>query len=122
MRILVIDDDEFYRDLIHGFLENEGFDLDFAHDGLEGVNKLSTNQYDVVILDIVMPRLDGYGVIRHMLQSGTAGKIIVITSLPQIALTSICGVLKKPFSKRALVNQVRQCAANNAAMPGSRDQ
>ena len=109
MRILVIDDDEFYRDLIHGFLEHEGFDLDFAADGLEGITKLSTAEYDVVIVDIVMPRLDGYGVIRHMLQSGTAGKTIVITSLPQIVLTSICGVLRKPFGKKDLLSLIRQC-------------
>ncbi len=58
-RILLVDDDAGIRMLISKFLEREGFEVIMAEDGLKGVDKAKANHPDLIILDVVMPRMDG---------------------------------------------------------------
>jgi DNA-binding response OmpR family regulator len=58
-KILIVDDDGGIRMLLSKFLEREGFEIVVAEDGLEGVELAKKTQPDVIILDVVMPRMDG---------------------------------------------------------------
>ncbi|MDF2905959.1 MAG: two component transcriptional regulator, winged helix family [Herbinix sp.] len=59
-KILVVDDDSHIRELVGVFLRNEGFDIIEAVDGVDALSKLETNKVDMVILDIMMPNMDGW--------------------------------------------------------------
>lgn len=58
-KILLVDDDSGIRMLISKFLEREGFEIITAEDGLQGVDEAKANHPDLIILDVVMPRMDG---------------------------------------------------------------
>lgn len=59
-KILVVDDEENIREVIREYAEFEGHEVDEACDGMEAVEKAKENDYDIIIMDIMMPRLDGY--------------------------------------------------------------
>jgi len=58
-KILIVDDDSGIRMLLSKFLEREGFEILIAEDGLKGVDEAKANQPDLIILDVIMPRMDG---------------------------------------------------------------
>lgn len=83
-KILVIDDDLYLRELYVEVLKDEGFKVDFAVDGKEGLDKLLQGGYDLVLLDVMMPKLDGLGVLTKLQESVPAqknGPIILLTNL-----------------------------------------
>ena len=82
-KILVIDDDQFIRDIYIEVLRNDGFEVDFAIDGIEGVDKIKKGGYDLILLDMVMPKLDGLGVLNTIQQNPPQtqnGPIILLTN------------------------------------------
>jgi two-component system OmpR family response regulator len=68
-KILIVDDDAHIRELAKIFLHNEGFDVYEAADGVEALNKLETVKADLVILDIMMPNMDGWELCRQLRES-----------------------------------------------------
>lgn len=64
--ILVIDDESFSRDVIEGFLYSEGYNLVFASSGVEALNRIGAINPDVILLDIIMPILNGFEVCRRL--------------------------------------------------------
>lgn len=65
-RILVVDDEEKIRELIGKYAKFEGHSVDFATDGMEAVEKCRENTYDIIIMDIMMPNLDGFSACREI--------------------------------------------------------
>lgn len=65
-RILIADDEERIRDILKEYLEFEGFDFAEVSDGVEAVNKVKAENFDLVILDIMMPKVDGFTVLREI--------------------------------------------------------
>ena len=65
-RILIVDDEEKIRQMIRKYAEYEGFETDEAEDGLQAVEKCSINQYDLVVMDIMMPNLDGFSACKEI--------------------------------------------------------
>lgn len=65
-KILVVDDEEKIRELIGKYAKFEGHSVDFATDGMEAVEKCRENSYDVIIMDIMMPNLDGFSACREI--------------------------------------------------------
>jgi len=59
-RILVVDDEPDFASLVQGNLEKEGFDVDVAFNGVEGLEKVQANPPDAIVLDVMMPEKDGY--------------------------------------------------------------
>ena len=78
--ILVIEDDSSIQELIVEFLSSEGYHVESANDGLEGIQKFKQGNYDLIILDIMMPNLDGYGVCK-MIRNTSNVPIIFLTAL-----------------------------------------
>jgi two-component system response regulator VanR len=109
--ILVIEDDSSIQELIVEFLTAEGYEVDFANDGLEGIQKFKKGNYNLIILDIMMPNLDGYGVCKMIRQTSSV-PIIFLTALTQ-ETDQLKGFelecddyITKPFSFNLLVKRV----------------
>ena len=66
MKVLVVDDEAMIRAVIKEYVEFEGGEADEAEDGMEAVNKCRENEYDVVIMDVMMPRLDGFSAVKEI--------------------------------------------------------
>ena len=65
-KILVVDDDDAIRNMVERVLRREHFEVESARDGFEAIEKLSRNDYATVLLDLMMPRVDGIGVLRFL--------------------------------------------------------
>jgi DNA-binding response OmpR family regulator len=114
--VLVVEDDPAIRRLVRMVLEREGYTVETAADGIEAVLKLGLADYDVIILDLMMPHLDGFAFIETLNANDPQRlRRIIITSAasPTIIRTRMKGtpfaVLPKPFELRDLVGRVREC-------------
>ena len=66
MRVLVVDDEEKIRNVIKEYAEFEGYEIDDAADGMEAIAKCKTQDYDIIIMDVMMPKLDGFSSIKEI--------------------------------------------------------
>lgn len=114
-KVLAIDDSRTIRDLLRVTLEAAGFEYHSADDGRQGVDRFSEVDPDVVITDINMPRLDGYGVIEELRSDKkTRVPIIVLTtesSAEQKARARAAGAtgwIVKPFDDLSLISVLRR--------------
>ena len=110
--ILVIEDASSIQELIVEFLSSEGYHVESANDGLEGIQKLKQGNYDLIILDIMMPNLDGYGVCK-MIRNTSNVPIIFLTAL-NAEENQVKGFdmqcddyITKPFSFNLLIKRVQ---------------
>jgi len=111
-RILVVDDEQTVRDFLQRALENAGYDVITAADGREALDKVSQFDVSLVLLDIVMPGLDGFEVLEHMRQyenipvimlSGIGGET---TKIDTLALGAD-DYITKPFSVEELLARIQ---------------
>jgi len=79
-KVLVVEDDKDIQELISEFLKSQQYEVDTADDGLQGASLFQKNRYDLVILDVMLPNLDGYSVCK-MLRSKSKIPIIMLTAL-----------------------------------------
>lgn len=79
-KILVIEDEKDIQNIIKAFLENAEYKVETADDGLEGINLIQKNSYDLVLLDIMMPKIDGF-VVCEMIRKNSNVPIIILTAL-----------------------------------------
>ena len=77
-RILIVEDEPDYASIVQGYLEKEGFDVDIAYNGVEGLEKVSANPPDAIILDIMMPEKDGYKLCRELKRDSRYANIAII--------------------------------------------
>ena len=85
-KILVVEDDEFLRELYHELLQDEGYDVTLARDGEEGLKAIREGGWDLVLLDIMLPKMDGLEILRQVRQKGAKeknGPIVLLTNLGQ---------------------------------------
>lgn len=66
MRVLVVDDEEKIRNVIKEYAEFEGYEIDEAADGMEAIAKCKVEDYDIIIMDVMMPKLDGFSSIKEI--------------------------------------------------------
>jgi CheY-like chemotaxis protein len=116
-RVLVADDDQSIRQLVWTIVRRERLTVDMAADGLEAIEMLKRNEYAVILLDLMMPRLDGFGVIDWMKKNPPLVKpiVIVITAyadqrFKDVDPELVAGVLHKPFEVAELGTLVKACA------------
>src|ERR1041385_8819057 len=117
-RALVVDDDEPIRTLLARIVEHEGFAVETAKDGGEAIKRIDSDGYDIILLDLMMPRVDGYQVLDHLRDEhpDLIPCTIVATAVPERDLRrqAISGVFKvhsKPFDIPQLVADIHSCAA-----------
>jgi DNA-binding response OmpR family regulator len=79
-RILIVDDDEQIRELLEFDIAQSGYAVDTARDGIEGLNKALDNVYDLVILDVMMPRMNGFEVCTNIKKVKPALPVLMLTA------------------------------------------
>ena len=122
-KVLVIDDDESIVDLLRAYLAQEGFQVDVARDGVAGLAKTRQFQPDVVVLDIMLPGLDGLEVLRR-LRSESSAYVVMLTAKAEEA-DKVVGLsvgaddyVTKPFSPRVItIGSARYCDSGRGPMP-----
>ncbi|HMC23083.1 MAG TPA: response regulator [Thermoanaerobaculia bacterium] len=119
--ILVVEDDHAIRHLVRMVLQREGYRIEEASDGVEAVVKMGLVEYDVIILDLMMPNLDGFSFMTTMSEHDESRlKKIIITSAASPALINErmrgtpFDLLPKPFDIRDLISRVRACITAQA--------
>lgn len=112
IKLLLIDDDKELAELLSEFLTLEDFDVDVVHDGEAGLAALNDNQYDIILLDVMMPKLNGFDVLKT-LRTDNATPVLMLTAKGD-AVDRILGLemgaddyLPKPFSDRELLARIR---------------
>ena len=111
-RVLVVDDEPMVRDVLSRYLQKEGFDVEVAEDGEQALAAFASSSPDLVLLDLMLPRIDGLEVFRRMReQSSTA--VIMLTAKGE-ETDRVVGLelgaddyVTKPFSPREVVARVR---------------
>jgi DNA-binding response OmpR family regulator len=102
-RVLVVDDEPAIRALVAKIVERAGHPVDTARDGAEAIEKLDQTDYAVIVLDLMMPNIDGYGLIQHLRErKGAKPAVIVVSAGDSAALRQLDGamvhsILRKPF-------------------------
>ncbi|HKX84221.1 MAG TPA: response regulator transcription factor [Pyrinomonadaceae bacterium] len=119
-KILIIDDDEELCELVGEYLAVEGFETEAVHDGIAGLQRAASGGYDLAILDVMLPKMDGFAVLRKLRET---------SNLPVLMLTArgddserIEGLetgaddyLPKPFNARELMARLRAVLRRTAA-------
>lgn len=80
MKILIIEDDVILAETLQTLLRIKGFDVEVVHDGEDGADYAETGIYDLLIMDVMMPRLDGYQVARQVRRSRVTTPILMLTA------------------------------------------
>lgn len=119
LTVFAVDDSRTMRDMLKAALTDAGFEVSFAEDGQDGLEKLATLSPDVIITDINMPKVDGFGFIEGARRSEThrGVPILVLTteSAPELKQRAksagATGWIVKPFDSEKLVNIIRRVAA-----------
>jgi len=102
-KVLIVEDDRGIRDLLIALLRREGYVVDSVTDGEEAITAIGSSSYDAILLDLMLPRADGYDVIDHVVTKGPRIPIVVATAAvksikreridPQVVVT----IIRKPF-------------------------
>jgi heavy metal response regulator len=113
MRILVVEDEKKIASFIRRGLKEEGYAVDVALDGEEGYRLICENDYDVILLDLMLPKLDGLTLCRQVRQDGIQTPIIMLTAKSAVA-DKVTGLdagandyLTKPFAFEELLARIR---------------
>ena len=111
-RALVVDDDEAIRQMISRVLERDGFDVDSARDGQDAIDQLNSGDYHFVVLDLMMPRVDGFGVLNYLKAHcpDRLRSVIVATAMysEDLSREPVAGILRKPFDLGDLRHHARR--------------
>lgn len=119
-RVLIVEDDAATRAVLQRILESEGCDVDVAVDGEKAVGSLANFRYDVIVLDIALPKLSGTDVMEYIASTTPQllESIVVLTGLEAAEIRklfpSICETLAKPVMPTRLVASVRRCLGATA--------
>jgi two-component system, OmpR family, response regulator MprA len=113
VRLLVVDDDASVRDALALVLGVDGFDVTTAGDGREAIRSLSGRKPDAVILDVLMPGIDGLEVCRRMRAAGDRTPVLMLTARAEVS-ERVAGLeagaddyLAKPFARQELIARLR---------------
>ena len=112
--ILVVDDEEEIREIIIEILEESGYNIDSAVDGIDALEKLKKNKYDMVLTDLMMPRLDGMELLKKMKDLYPDTAVIILTAYGTMESAIIAlkmgayDFITKPFKIASITNTVEK--------------
>jgi DNA-binding response OmpR family regulator len=125
MRILVAEDDRKVASFIRQGLEEEGHAVDVVADGLAALDALETGAYDLVVLDLMLPKRDGFSVLRMAREWGVRTPVLMLTARDSVADT-VTGLdlgaddyLTKPFAFDEFLARVRALLRRGAVQPSA---
>ena len=126
--LLVVDDDRTVRKLLERIAMRAGFSVDSARDGQQAMEKLQAKQFDIVIVDLMMPRVSGYDLVQKISALEPRPSVIVATAMlngevGKLDDSMVRRVIKKPFDIEAVANMLietaRELAVSRAADAGT---
>lgn len=113
MRLLVVEDNRDILANLADYLALKGYEVDCARDGLTGLHLAATNHYDLIVLDVMLPGMDGFALCRELRARGHGMPVLMLTARSQV-VDKVVGLklgaddyLTKPFSPRTLLARVR---------------
>jgi two-component system response regulator MprA len=117
-RALIVDDDEPIRSMLSTIVQHHGFSVETASDGNEAIESIARDGFDVVLLDLMMPRVDGWAVLRYMQEHrpDLVARTIIATAVPEretlrsIDDNPVFAILQKPFEMERLIHDVKAAA------------
>jgi DNA-binding response OmpR family regulator len=122
-RILLVDDEPMIREFVSRALSDAGYAIDFAEDGARGLRLALARDYELVILDLVMPKMDGRAVLTELLARRPGQPVLVLSCLGDTSVKVGCldlgahDYLTKPFSLAELLARVRVQLRGDARQP-----
>ncbi|MEV4509569.1 response regulator transcription factor [Dactylosporangium sp. NPDC049525] len=124
-RVLVVDDDPTVSDVVRRYLEREGFTVELAGDGQQALDAYGADRPDLVVLDLMLPGIDGLEVCRRLREQDRALPVIMLTALGEES-DRVLGLeigaddyITKPFSPRELVLRVQSVLRRSGAAPAT---
>jgi DNA-binding response OmpR family regulator len=124
-KILIVEDEPAMQLGLKDNLELESYQVDIASDGEEGLNKIKTGSYDLILMDVMLPRLSGFDLCKRVRAAGIEVPIILLTARGE-EMDKVLGLelgaddyITKPFSLRELLARVRAILRRNAIKPSS---
>lgn len=118
-RILIVDDDDEIRELLEFDVRSSGYFVDTASNGLDGLNKALNNTYDLILLDVMMPKMNGFDVCKNIRQAKLSIPILMLTAKGTIEDKTSgfdCGAddyLVKPFDIQEVLLRIRVLLKRN---------
>lgn len=114
-RVLIVDDDKDVRDILYTVLQSRGIQADCATNGREALDLIAQHSYVVVVLDLMMPEVDGFTVLETLKAAGTLPVVLVLTAADQtltdrLDASLIHGLVRKPFEPAEIADIIAACA------------
>ena len=113
MRVLIVEDEIRLADTLRDLLDLNGYTSDICHDGESGLDNALSAIYDVILLDVMLPRMDGFTVLRKLRQTGCSTPVLMLTARSDVS-DKVTGLdsgadyyLTKPFDPKELLACIR---------------
>lgn len=117
MKLLLIDDNKDITTMLSKYFIQKGHSCSISNNGHNGLNMITANQYDVVLLDLAMPEFSGTDIVEELFKNGKMGKLNIVALTASSVSTEkeehlkkmgVCAVLKKPIDPDELLDYLRQ--------------
>lgn len=118
-RALVVDDDDPIRAMLTKVVERQDLDVDTARDGEEAIDRIDEDGYCLILLDLMMPRVDGFGVLKHMAEHHPEklSCTIIASAMPESEIVRrfnkpVYKIHTKPFDMQRLIADIQHCVVH----------
>ena len=125
MRVLIVEDEVRLAATLQDLMEMDGYTADTCHDGETGLDNALTGIYDVMILDVMLPKMDGFTVLRRLRAGGVSTPVLMLTARSEVTdkVTGLdCGAdyyLTKPFGTAELLARIRTALRHSQRAAGT---
>jgi DNA-binding response OmpR family regulator len=123
-QVLVVEDEPMMRQLEQSILEQAGYAVDQAEDGYVAIERLKTMRPDLILLDVLMPRVDGWGVLEHVRQMSSPPPVVLVSGMHEVLPPGhlnpfVTGYVCKPFDIGLLLKTCAGAIASQATIPAT---
>jgi DNA-binding response OmpR family regulator len=113
VKLLIVEDDDRIREILVKYMKNENFEIDEAPDGMKAMKLLDDDKYDLVVMDVMLPDIDGWSILKHIREKDSEMPVIMLTARSEEE-DRLFGFelgaddyVTKPFSAKELVARVK---------------
>lgn len=122
MKVLVVEDDVRLADALSAILKNSDYQVDVVYDGADGLSYASTGEYDVIVLDVMLPKMDGFEVVSELRRQKVATPVLMLTARDALG-DKVGGLdsgaddyMTKPFAPAELLARLRSLSRRQGEM------